>query len=98
MEECKDYITAGPNSCYFSRENFCLYLTYEIWVEVEGWVSERLVVNTGDIGESITVLGGKRGRRHVKLVAPNHVGWVGSLPPQHKPLSLVHHWQFRGSC
>ncbi|KAM9620723.1 growth hormone receptor-like [Morphnus guianensis] len=52
VEECKDYVTAGPNSCYFSRENFCLYLTYEIWVEAEGWVSERLVVNTGDIAKT----------------------------------------------
>lgn len=82
VEECKDYVTAGPNSCYFSRENFCLYLTYEIWVEAEGWVSERLVVNTGDIGESIAALGGKRGSRRVKPVAPNGVGWVRgvSLP------------------
>ncbi|XP_029888872.1 transcription elongation factor A N-terminal and central domain-containing protein 2 isoform X3 [Aquila chrysaetos chrysaetos] len=99
VEECKDYVTAGPNSCYFSRENFCLYLTYEIWVEAEGWVSERLVVNTGDIGESLTVLGGKRGNRRVKPVAPNGVGWVGGgLPPRHKPLSSIHHRRLGGSC
>lgn len=92
VEECKDYVTAGPNSCYFSRENFCLYLTYEIWVEAEGWVSERLVVNTGDIGESIAALGGKRGSRRAKPVAPNGVGWVrGGLPPRHNPLSSIHH-------
>lgn len=55
---------------------------YEIWVEAEGWVSERLVVNTGDIGESIAALGGKRGSRRAKPVAPNGVGWVRgvSLP------------------
>lgn len=99
VEECKDYVTAGPNSCYFSRENFCLYLTYEIWVEAEGRVSERLVVNTGDIGESVAALGGKRGSRRAKPVAPNAVGWVrGGLPPRHKPLSSIRHRRLGGSC
>ncbi|XP_019356812.1 PREDICTED: cytokine receptor-like factor 1 [Gavialis gangeticus] len=52
VEECKDYITQGPNSCYFSRVNLCLYLTYEIWVETTSEMSEKLVVNTEDIAKT----------------------------------------------
>lgn len=51
-EECKDYVTSGPNSCYFSRTNLCLYLTYEIWVEAGNQMSEKLIVNTEDIAKT----------------------------------------------
>nr|XP_006133576.1 cytokine receptor-like factor 1 [Pelodiscus sinensis] len=51
-EECKDYVTSGPNSCYFSRTNLCLYLTYEIWVETGNGTSEKLIVNTEDIAKT----------------------------------------------
>ncbi|CAM4594283.1 unnamed protein product [Lepidochelys olivacea] len=51
-EECKDYVTSGPNSCYFSRTNLCLYWTYEIWVEAGNQVSEKLIVNTEDIAKT----------------------------------------------
>ncbi|KAM7162280.1 transcription elongation factor A N-terminal and central domain-containing protein 2 isoform 2-T2 [Macrochelys suwanniensis] len=51
-EECKDYVTSGPNSCYFSRTNLCLYLTYEIWVEAGNRMSEKLIVNTEDIAKT----------------------------------------------
>lgn len=67
-EECKDYITSGPNSCYFSRTNLCLYLTYEIWVEAGNQMSEKLIVNTDDIG----VWG-------VRVCVSGCVGLVGSL-------------------
>lgn len=45
-----------------------------------------MVVNTGDVGESIPVLGGKRRNRHLKPVVPNDMGWVRSLPPAQTPV------------
>ncbi|XP_074859685.1 cytokine receptor-like factor 1 isoform X2 [Carettochelys insculpta] len=51
-EECKDYVTGGPNSCYFSRTNLCLYLTYEIWVEAGNLTSKKLIANMEDIAKT----------------------------------------------
>ncbi|XP_029474612.1 cytokine receptor-like factor 1 [Rhinatrema bivittatum] len=56
FEECKDYTTAGPNSCYFSRANLYLYFTYEIWLKTLGHhgsqMSEKLLFNTEDIAKT----------------------------------------------
>ncbi|XP_069491491.1 cytokine receptor-like factor 1 [Ambystoma mexicanum] len=56
VQECKDYITGGPNSCYFSRENLYLYWTYEIWIEALSRFGhktyEKVTVNTEDIAQT----------------------------------------------
>ncbi|XP_069089462.1 prolactin receptor-like [Pleurodeles waltl] len=56
VNECKDYVTGGPNSCYFSRENLCLYWTYEIWIETFNHFgsqeSQKLIFNTEDVSKT----------------------------------------------
>nr|XP_033773052.1 cytokine receptor-like factor 1 isoform X2 [Geotrypetes seraphini] len=78
-EECKDYVTAGPNSCYFSRANLYLYFTYEVWLETFNQFgyqrSKKLVFNTEEVARTEPPVG-LNGSGHASHV---YVEWT--YPP-----------------